>query len=53
VTTDMSTTENKHGQVNGRPVTWRYQRTENDQVGNFSWSERDGKVACKYLHCLM
>jgi hypothetical protein len=48
VTTDMSTTESKHGKVDGRSVIWRYQRTENDQVGNFSWAEEDGKVACKY-----
>jgi len=41
----MSTTERNHGEIDGRPVTWRYQRTENDQVGSFSWAEEDGKAA--------
>jgi hypothetical protein len=44
----MPTTEDTHGEVDGRSVTWRYQRAENDQEGNFSWSEQDGKATCKY-----
>ena len=53
VTTNMSMTEDGHGQVDGRPVKWHYQRPENDQVGNFSWTEGDGKAECKYLHYLV
>lgn len=46
--TDMSTTENDHGEADGRPVTLRYQQAQHDQEGSFSWAEEDGKVACKH-----
>jgi len=45
---DMSTTENQHGELDGRPVTWLYRRAGNDQEGSFSWADRDGNVECKY-----
>ena len=47
-TLNMSTTEDSHGEVGGRPVSWRYQRAENDKEANFSWAEQDGNGACKY-----
>jgi hypothetical protein len=49
----MSMTEDTHGEIDGRSVALRYQRTENDQVGNLSWTEGDGQVACEYLHYLV
>jgi hypothetical protein len=48
ITTNMSTTEDSHGEVDGHPISWRYQRTGNDQEGSFSWAEQDGNMACKY-----
>lgn len=39
-----SPTDNK-GEIDGRPVTWFYQRPENDEEGRLSWAE--GTVTCK------
>lgn len=39
-----SPTDNK-GEIDGRSVTWFYQRAENDQEGRLSWAE--GRVTCK------
>lgn len=41
-----SPTDNK-GEIDGRPVTWFYQRPESDQEGRLSWAE--GTVTCKLV----
>lgn len=42
----MSSPADNQGEIDGRPVTWFYQRAENDQEGRLSWAE--GRVTCKY-----
>jgi len=42
---DMSSPTDNKGEIDGRPVTWFYQRPENDQEGRLSWAE--GTVTCK------
>jgi hypothetical protein len=43
----MSTPTDNKGEIDGRPVTWYYQRAENDQEGRLSWAE--GRVTCEYV----
>ena len=53
----MSSPSDNKGEIDGRPVTWFYQRPENDQEGRLSWAE--GTVTCKWplglemTRCLM
>jgi hypothetical protein len=48
---DMSSPADNQGEVDGRSVTWFYQRTEKDQEGRLSWAE--GRVTCKYVSLLI
>lgn len=41
----MSSPAENKGEIDGRPVTWFYQRPESDQEGRLSWAE--GTVTCK------
>jgi hypothetical protein len=46
----MSSTADNQGELDGRSVTWFYQRTEQDQEGRLSWAE--GRVTCKDVSLL-
>lgn len=41
----MSSPTDKQGEIDGRSVTWFYQRAENGQDGRLSWAE--GTVTCE------
>jgi hypothetical protein len=43
----MSSPSDSHGEIDGRPATWFYQRAEKDQEGRLSWAE--GRVTCEYV----